>query len=523
MDKTIKTFYVIIAFSFSLLVFVFPSFANNLSLTNVSLEARTPSSDTLVVEFDVSWENSWKSKINHDAIWLTVRLFDPSSSPTDKKLCQLSSSGLNPTGTSIGSNSNLEVYVPTDKIGAFLRPATYQSFSSMSSTDIQLKVNYSSCGFSGSDTVKASVLGLEMVYVPEGAFYGGDHDTSTASLDQGSSDSDPWYISSASAISVTNPASDGYRYVSNVNTGEDPTGTSFTIPANFPKGYSAFYVMKYEITEAQWIEFFNSLSSAARSNRDLTDNVHKNSDAVIKRNTISCSGSPLSCSTSRDSRAVNYLTWMDGVAFLDFYGLRPMSEMEYEKASRGPFLADGGEFAWGSTTITAATTISGSSEDGTETITNSQANTHYNNTVLTGGDTSSGPEYQSGPLRVGIFATSATNRESAGASYYGTMEFSGNLSERVVTIGNSTGRAFTATHGDGVLSTDSGYEGNATNNDWPGIDATPSRGVTGATGSGYRGGGWNDQSSGARLRISDRYDAANGSTAASSNAGGGEE
>jgi hypothetical protein len=58
------------------------------------------------------------------------------------------------------------------------------------------------------------------------------------------------------------------------------------------------------------------------------------------------------------------------------------------------------------------------------------------------------------------------------------MGLGGNVTERPVTVGNSTGRAFTGLHGDGVIS-DSGYA-DVTN--WPG---------SGATGSGVRGGAWN--------------------------------
>ena len=69
------------------------------------------------------------------------------------------------------------------------------------------------------------------------------------------------------------------------------------------------------------------------------------------------------------------------------------------------------------------------------------------------------------------------------------MDLSGNVSEQVLTIGRVEGRLFLGTHGDGQLTELSGYEGFATNTDWPGIDSVnSSRGVTGAVGSGYRGG-----------------------------------
>ena len=86
------------------------------------------------------------------------------------------------------------------------------------------------------------------------------------------------------------------------------------------------------------------------------------------------------------------------------------------------------------------------------------------------------------------------------------MDLGGNLKERVVTIGNTTGLLFKGTEGTGALNTTTGYEGNATNTDWPGIDAQPQYGVDGALGSGFRGGSWADSAN--YLRTSDRTEAA---------------
>ncbi|MCA9406335.1 MAG: SUMF1/EgtB/PvdO family nonheme iron enzyme, partial [Candidatus Omnitrophica bacterium] len=406
-----------------------------------------------------------------------------------------------------------------DKMGAFVRPSSFGVNSTVAASNVNLTVDFGSCGFDSSDEVYASILGIEMVYVPEGAFYAGDNSTATASLNEGNADNDPWYIDDATAISVTDPASNGYHYVSAGNAGEDTTGASFAISSTYPKGYMPFYIMKYEITEGLWVEFLNSLpSAAARSQRDLTNGSHKNSDTVKYRNTISCSGSPLTCSTARPYRVANYLSWMDLSAFLDWAALRPMTELEFEKAARGPLLPVAGEYAWGNASITAVDELSAGEEDGTEMVETDSANVHYNNTVLTGGDAVNGADYQQGPVRTGLFADSESTRTTSGGGYYGVMELSGNVAERTVTIGNSYGRAFQGTHGDGVLSTASGYEGNATNTDWPGIDGVNSRGVTGAAGSGFRGGSWSDV--GGALRISDRTNAANGTTQALTNAGG---
>jgi formylglycine-generating enzyme required for sulfatase activity len=320
--------------------------ANNLTVSNVTIGARNPSSGTVVISFDVSWENAWRTKINHDAAWLTVRLSDPAAAPTDKKLARVTTSGLNPAGTSIAGNSTVELYVPSDRAGVFIRPATYGKFSEISVSKVEITVDYTAAGFTSADRVYATVVGLEMVYVPAGAFYAGDGATSTAAFVSGSADTDPWYLVGEDAISVSNPEEGGYRYVSAENLGEALTATSFTIPAGFPKGAHAFYTMKYEITEGQWAEFVNSLSSvAAREHRDITDGTHKNGDTVRARNTVSCAGTPLVCATERPARAVGYLSWMDVAAFLDWAALRPMSELEYEKMARGPVVENNGEYA----------------------------------------------------------------------------------------------------------------------------------------------------------------------------------
>ena len=80
-------------------------------------------------------------------------------------------------------------------------------------------------------------------------------------------------------------------------------------------------------------------------------------------------------------------------------------------------------------------------------------------TVFIGGDGGVGP------LRVDIFETRAHHinaeniREASGAGYYGALGMTGELFERLVTVGNERGRAITGSHGDGNVNY-SGYAGN---------------------------------------------------------------
>ena len=56
------------------------------------------------------------------------------------------------------------------------------------------------------------------------------------------------------------------------------------------------------------------------------------------------------------------------------------------------------------------------------------------------------------------------SRIAVGASYWGVLDLSGSIWERVITVGHPTGRAFRGTMGDGRLSPETS---SATNLDWP--------------------------------------------------------
>jgi formylglycine-generating enzyme required for sulfatase activity len=196
-------------------------------------------------------------------------------------------------------------------------------------------------------------------------------------------------------------------------------------------------------------------------------------------------------STDGQNIACNYLSWADISAYLDWAALRPMTELEYEKAARGTVTPVSSEYSWGNaTSATSAYTLSNAGASNELIATNystTLGNVCYNSTV--GGI--------GGPLRVGIFAAHASNtgRITAGASYYGIMELSGNLWERAVTVGNATGRAYTGAHGNGVLNA----SGDSDASNWP---------STNAVGVGSRGSYWGGATA-EHMSTSSRVDGAN--------------
>lgn len=502
--RTMRKFFWILAFLFLILCPMNAALANGLTISNVKVVGWDTEADTAEIQFDITWNNAWRDATNWDAAWVFIKF------NFDDTIWQHASLAHQGHTISVGK----EIVLPSDYKGAFIQFSYTQSSnpSTFTATGVKLVWEYGKDSLSDAE-VKSSltnvrVYGIEMVYIPAGAFYAGDGTaTATPPSDYGftqgtPTDYDPWYISSEALIHCTNASTNGFYYQNAGNTGEDSSGSDFWIPAGFPKGYQAFYLMKYEISQGQYRDFLNTLTQAEQNSRTESDLSNEN-DAntyvmvtegqatVSYRQTIKAGSNPSDgepytffCDLSDDDDgndaddgqwiAMNYISWMDLCAYADWAALRPMTELEFEKAARGTTLHLNHEYPWGSTTLESYTTSLTNAGEAGEVP--NQGNLNYN---------SCAPD---GPYRVGSYADGSSTKQNAGGGYYGNLELSGNLGDLVVTVGNSTGRLFSGTHGDGVLSSASGYEGNATNTDWPGIDTTVARGVTDDVGRGYRGG-----------------------------------
>jgi hypothetical protein len=77
------------------------------------------------------------------------------------------------------------------------------------------------------------VIAIEMIFIPQGAFYAGDA-TSPNSIRTSDTDNSPIQITSEAAL----PTISDLGSSSNVS-----------LTANFHKGFAAFYIMKYEISQ----------------------------------------------------------------------------------------------------------------------------------------------------------------------------------------------------------------------------------------------------------------------------------
>jgi hypothetical protein len=405
--------------------------ANNIAVSSVLLTGRNIASHYTLVQFNISWDNSWRvstGSTNWDATWVFVKYRVKNQTVWNHATLNW----VNGTGSGDGHTepANSDINSSNDNAasgsyGVFIHRSADMAQGSVNYTGVKLRWNYGVDGLADGDLVEVCVFAIEMVYVPQGSFSAGSGGAESAAFYTYPTTTNSYTVSSENAITVGTTAGNLY-YAKPTAWCGDQAGP---IPAAFPKGYNAFYCMKYEISQDQYVAFLNEL--------DATQFATHISVYLSNKNGIS--GTVGNCTTTYPYVAANWLSWTNLAAYLDWAALRPMTELEFEKACRGNQAPVANEYAWGSTSITGAT---GVSNDGltNETASNAGANCAYNNAAGV-----------QGPMRVGSFGQGVNTRAGTGASYYGIMELSGNLMERPVTVGLATGRAFTGVHGNGVL------------------------------------------------------------------------
>jgi formylglycine-generating enzyme required for sulfatase activity len=441
------------AFALLLFGFGFTSNANNLQISGTAVSGSN-------ISFNVSWENSWNASLapsNWDAVWIFVKYQDCATR-------QWYHAAIATTGNTAASP--LQVDLVSDAKGVFLRRSALGG-GNIPSTAVTLALNIPA------GTYNYKVYGVEMVHIPQGDFQVGDG-TSVATYN-----------------SITINAAAQSSGLSTATLG----GSSAAVPATFPMGYNAFYSMKYEMTQEQYVEFLNTLTydqqkertsidpiAAAGTGAFTTGGQYRNGIEILtpgNNNTLPavfvCDATNNSVNDTNDGQnvAMNWISWADLAAYLDWAALRPMTEMEFEKICRGPLPRVAGEYPWGTTDFSAYHSgLVTNPLQANETITTvvNGRNIYSNSAAI------AGAAY--GPTRVGIFATGSTGRASSGAAYYGVMEMAGNVWERVVNTSNASGVAFTGALGDGALT----VLGDADVANWP----SPATAIgAGSRGNGY--------------------------------------
>jgi formylglycine-generating enzyme required for sulfatase activity len=508
----------------------FAANANDIAVSSATLTGQDATADFTLVRFDINWSNSWRTNSgpsNWDAAWIFVKFRIEGGTGCTPGGWQHATLSANNGDHSVTANNGVapQFAATADGRGVFM----YRAGNGAGSIDwdqVLLRWNYGVDGVLDNCNVSVKVFAVEMVYVPQGNFYAGDN--SVGSLNgqfEAGNTSAAFLVTGEGSLTLggSGVGSLGNNNNSGMSTPDDfNDATSQTLPAAFPKGFAAFYSMKYEISQEQYSEFLNVLTPTQQLQRHGASVVNRfinNGGSPPNRNGIKCRTLPVIATSivgvyasdldndnifneTNDGQniACNYLSAMDLMAYFDWSGLRIMTELELEKAMRGTLPGIPAEYAWGSTSIygtSYAPLINpGAGNELPTSPSTTLGNAAYNTTTNVLG----------GPLRVGLFAIAASSRVEAGASYYGIMEMSGNVWEVPVGVGNVAGRSYTGLHGNGSLSA----TGFANVDNWPGANGNAAWGVsnaganagsTQAAGLGFRAGTWNDNN---WLETSDR-------------------
>lgn len=423
-------------------IIYFGTRAHGVDISNVSVSG----SD---ITFDISWNNSWNSygnsgpganpnyPRNRSGVWVFIKVQNDVNNEWHHQKISTTAAD---HSFAIGSSS-ISFYPSSDGVGMMLHHGSFTTSNATFNTKVTFKMDAVPVG-----NLNFKVFAIEMVSSSDGSFHMGDGGFNYGVTDK--------RFDTVTVVS-SNPSIPANALPT---PGSPASATSPAICCNYPTGFYETNIMRYECSNEQFVEFLNTLTydqqsklvnvspDAAANTRAFNFASANNENRVIRIQTPGISNTqPAVFACNYDGNSM-YNEGHDGqnqafglssirrtLAYLDWCGMRPMSELEYEKFCRGskpdqtPVARNEYEFAWGTDSAIgfylANNTFPG------------WATERYSGTLSGGGpvaaliNTTIPFATDEGPMRVGQFAGPATGRVAAGASYYGVMDLSGNVSE----------------------------------------------------------------------------------------------
>jgi hypothetical protein len=346
--------------------------AEGLRIEQVTLAPRD--GQTALLRFDIRWAHSWARGGFHDAAWVFFKIrADEKSEWRHVRLA--ADRVLNPAGYGQETGGAPLAFLvpdgPEGFTGAFLRRATPGS-GQLVAKGVTVVAALEAAVLNGKPEIRG--FGVEMVYVPEGPFFvglGAEEPMPSGGYGLGGAEQNWLYQYTRSDGKDIN-ASFLYSRIGYVNAwiigspedklpayrvnsaGPIPTGRqkgslwavdikpedTGEIPAAFPNGYAAFYCMKFPwITQGQYADFLNTLTAAQAKPRYWPEGhglAVGGGGSAVKR----LGKAPnFTYAATKPDEMCPWISWQDAMTYAAWAGLRPMTELEFEKTLRGPEFA----------------------------------------------------------------------------------------------------------------------------------------------------------------------------------------
>lgn len=486
----------------------------NVQISNLTCR-KSAVADRSEVTFDLYWENSWRAKWtepgtnnvtgkdlpveNWDAAWVFVK-FRPKGGTNGFSHATLA---VNRADHGAPAGVALDVGLSDDGtrgLGAFLYRAT-PGEGTNDWCDIRLSWLDGADGVADAGAMEVKVYAVEMVYVPQGPYAlgsGGEECRLVGWASPRATDAapfvvkpggvecghfhradepgQPFIVTSEEPITLASKGAGNLWGVMGTNNASmnnilavqaaaAPADGS-VLPRAFPKGYRAFYCMKYELESAEYADFLNALPGAEAQRRHCRQ--FGSSGCVWP---VVCQAGFYEANPAL--RVCTWLSWLDGASYAAWAGLRSMSELEFEKTCRGPRTPVPKDFPWG-TWVPPVLSFG-------EMVDTSPAGQEMKDLVSRLRDAPL-PANSGVAGRVDIAWHSNNDflmgkAPANGASYWGIMDLAGGVNERVVTTGLAEGCRFKGSHGNGTAVLPADWP----QGEWPND-----------LGAGCRGGAWPD-------------------------------
>lgn len=293
----------------------------------------------------------WRNEVNRGGAWVFFKV-QAEGSTEWQPVRLVADRVVNPTGYSQGEGGPLQFVVPDGDdgfTGMFLLPAKGSTEAGGAGNITALWDFTANKGITKDVKVRVRVFASAMAYVAEGPFYlgsGGTEWNRFYKYTDGSQHTEPYRVMGSGAI--PSGRQDGRLWA---RKGAQPDDGG-EIPAAFPNGYAGFYCMMFQVTYAQYVGFLNTLPAEVADKYHVPgikpyyvwyNHAGTQPMRIIRTNDASKDPFTVELHTQGRwnpangwDRELHGMSWADGAAYAAWAGMRPMSELEFEKICRGP-------------------------------------------------------------------------------------------------------------------------------------------------------------------------------------------